>query len=89
MLVMRENDPPTGCWNATLLTLLGLLVIAAAIGIGVGIFAPNKPKEEAVVVEMAHPITGETSSECLVLLPPEVSEEPRYRIGRDGECAGE
>lgn len=53
---------------------------------------PDQTSEFHLVQDRAPELFGqlhgepELSEDCMILLPPEVSEEPRYRIGRGEEC---
>lgn len=71
MLIEREGNFFVGIWNALVLTVGALLIFIVVLNLYRWMAAPPAPVEEA---------------QCLILLPPEVSQEPDYRVGRGKEC---
>lgn len=85
MLINREGNFATGFWNALVLTFALILLVIFGVNLYRWITAP--PPEPVHVVQFANPLTGEVEEDrCLILLPPEVSEEPDYRLGEGEEC---
>lgn len=78
-------DPVRGCFNALMITIIGLL--AFLVLLNVWRWLMSEGPEPEVRVELEAPV--EEIAECLIMLPPEVSEEPDYRLGRGKECEGE
>lgn len=71
MLIEREGNFFVGMYNALVITVGLLLLFLVVLNMYRWITAEPEPVEEA---------------QCLILLPPEVSQEPDYRVGRGKEC---
>lgn len=81
-----KKDRGERYWNMFLVSMTLFLALYMMFQFGRWALR-EEPKEKPERAELVYvPPVEELSEECMVLLPPEVSEEPRYRIGRGEEC---
>ena len=79
----QKRDRRERYWNAFLVGLTLLIAGYMLFQLGRWVTREEAPeKRERVFI----PPVEEPVDQCMILLPPEVSEEPRYRIGTGAEC---
>ena len=81
-----KRDPSERYWN--MFTAAMIVLVVGWIGFQTLRYAlRDEPKPRAPTIDEIYIAPGdECSNECMILLPPEVSIEPDYRIGRGEEC---
>ncbi len=79
----RGHQRDSGWWVLVVALLIGTIVFIVLQEVG------HPPEEEkAVSLEIAHPLTGKTVKQCLVLFKGPGG-EPDYRLGTKSECASQ